>query len=894
MTTLAGDAAFGAQGGCGCAHATDDTEDRAGAIGGVVYRGLVADRVADLERQMTVSTLRTVPGYRGWVLANVLSFLEGGYYGKDYVKDQSDVDRESHAQLRGAAFGLGTTGGTPGRAWRWYVPVAGSLSDADLAVGFGLLEKTFAVWGPDAKPRPSEDLEELVDAPDGWDDGEQVGTAGDAPPDAAEDLPADLVKKAQTWWTTAYGKDKVLNRVTIVDYEKVPSDAVRELTYDAWTNSDTKVYLAGTAHESQVLLETVLRHEAVHVRQFHDRGRPRTYEMSMTYEVEAYQEGIPRLEKRGKALEALARPTKAQDEELDAVNEQLGTIRAVVKILQEGLAQAQTFKVVAGRERFCRRLLIGRCLLPYHRALEDLYAPPKDQRNPAAVETVDETVDETEARGIPGGLEEDWSGEEGRAFDPLAELVVDELAGFPGDTERGDARETEGTDESEETDSAEFVGSEHKEIGDAGSGNELSSISYGSPPHPLTFGDVVSMAGDYFETYEQMRDLGRTADGRAELEWARWHCLELKGQRVPEPRVPDETKDLVVDRYYLLASRNVSHFSAGGKGWQTYTAWHGKAIADALEAGQTADQDLWRRALTKEAFGDHFLTDIFSAGHVRTPRREIRDWYERHQPGTSDAFVAYMAKYLFDRLDDRHQLPSLLWWLGWVTKSTMRDRIRELGGEAVNSFSLGDIVALALHNRDNKGLDVVSDVGPDGHPVAGGYAWRAVGDAHLAKIPYGPDTKAMATAAVIASLRDLERVRGVGVRLGSGSVSLAQKTEAVRTALGPQGFAARAFVPRESPVVGANPPYSRSDGRRAPLEWRWGQLGTEARAAVDDAVRVTIAGELLKLADKVKDPINAPLGIRVYGIRNAFRDFVRHLRTEGIVAIEKAVGRPAG
>jgi hypothetical protein len=621
----------------------DSAEDaRGGRVGTAMYQGLLGDRVADLEKQMTDPALAAVPGYRGWVLANVLSFLEGGHYGADFATGQSDVIRESGVHLRGAAFGLRTIGGSPGQAWRWYLPVAGSLSDADLATGFSLKGKTAQIWGRDAKPAS----------------GEAAGAEAD--PGAGDADGADL---------------------------------------------------AG-------------------------------------------------------------------------------------ELLKTGLADSA------------------------------------------------------------GNATGEWPEDPGQIS------------------------------------LAEFTGPEHKAIGDDGSGRESSIIPFGTPPQLLTFGDVVSLAGDFFETYEQMRDLGTTPEGRAELDWARWHCLDLKRQGVPEPPATREAKKRVADRSLLLAARNISHFSAGGTAWQAYSLWHGKAIADALQAGQTADQAVWRRALTKEAFGDHFLTDMFAGGHVRTPRAEIRDWYDRYFPGTSEKFVSYLARYIFDRLDERQQLPPLLWWIGWVTRSFMADQIRALGGEAVKSLSLGDMVSLALHNQDNKGLVVVSAVDAAGQAIPGGYTWTAVGDGHLGGSALGAQTKAMATAGVIASLRDLERVRGVGVKLGSSPATLAQKTDEIRQALGPAGFAARAFVPHESKAPGANVPLTTSDGTRAPLEWRWGHLGNAAFAAVDETVKGEIAGQLHEMAKDIEEPVKA-LGMTIYGTRNAFLSFVRHLRTDGIAAIEKAVGRPA-
>jgi hypothetical protein len=142
---------------------------------------------------MTDRALASVPGYRGWVLANVLSFLEGGHYGADYTTGQSDVVRESKVHLRGAAFGLRTIGGSPGKTWRWYVPVAGSLSETDLAMGFNLKSKTAEVWGPDAKPAVDEAADTDIAFGEDYDSSDQGG--GDdasAPMDEAEPFAGEV------------------------------------------------------------------------------------------------------------------------------------------------------------------------------------------------------------------------------------------------------------------------------------------------------------------------------------------------------------------------------------------------------------------------------------------------------------------------------------------------------------------------------------------------------------------------------------------------------------------------------------------------------------------------------------------------------------------------------
>jgi hypothetical protein len=496
-------------------------------------------------------------------------------------------------------------------------------------------------------------------------------------------------------------------------------------------------------------------------------------------------------------------------------------------------------------------------------------------------EPVDDEAEE------PAGPAEDEAQEEAASVlgELLAEVLGDdpEVAHDPVGATEADAGTELGVEQ--------FSGPEHMQIGDAGSGGASSAIAYGATGELLTFGEVVALAGDYFATYFELHNLARSPRGRAEVAWARWHCLELP--KAAEPVVDEALKKATIDRYYLLASRNVSHFSAGGSAWQAYVHWHGKAIADALEAGQGSDTAVWRRALSKEAFGDHFLTDMFSAGHVRTPRAAIREWYGRQVPDSTERLLRYMAKFMYDRLDERQQLPPLAWLFSWVTKRVMARKIETLGGEAVRSFSLGDIVSLALHDRDNKGLQVVSEVDPSGRKVAGGHRWTALGDSHLGNGPHGAHTAKMATAAVATSLRELQRVRDVGTRIGTRTISLAEKSAAVRNALGGPTFAARGFVPREDRSSSANVPLVRSDGGRSPLEWRWGQLGDAAYRAIDDAVKLRVADELHKKLNDVNDPVEAPLGQRIHGTRNAYRSFVAHLRAEGIVALENAIGKPS-
>jgi hypothetical protein len=274
----------------------------------------------------------------------------------------------------------------------------------------------------------------------------------------------------------------------------------------------------------------------------------------------------------------------------------------------------------------------------------------------------------------------------------------------------------------------------------------------------------------------------------------------------------------------------------------------------------------------------------------------MQSWYRTNFGDSGDRFLRYMARFMYVHLKRGGNLPLLARVLDDTTKSIIRARIVSLGGEAVRTFTLGDIVGVALHDRENRlGLRVVSDVDGTGKPVRGGYHWMAMGDSHLGRSTAGAETKAMAVAACITSLRDLERVRGIGVKLAGRSVSTAERTSEIRRALGGSSptfvFAAKGFVPREDRKPGANVPYPTGGGT-SPLDWRWGRLGSETRAAVDASVRGTIASELLARIDDVPDPVRR-YGMEVRGTKAAFRAFCEHLRGQGIAALERAVGRKA-
>jgi len=126
-------------------------------------------------------------------------------------------------------------------------------------------------------------------------------------------------------------------------------------------------------------------------------------------------------------------------------------------------------------------------------------------------------------------------------------------------------------------------------------------------------------------------------------------------------------------RYLQLSATNWDHFSQHAV--LAYQAGHAAALAQALSArSQPANQQ--RQALSwayaMNAFADHFLSDLFSGGHIRSPRKELYStvtpadlgglltramhdedslWGLNVTNTTSNAWRAYGDKRYFDTVD---------------------------------------------------------------------------------------------------------------------------------------------------------------------------------------------------------------------------------------------------
>jgi hypothetical protein len=419
---------------------------------------------------------------------------------------------------------------------------------------------------------------------------------------------------------------------------------------------------------------------------------------------------------------------------------------------------------------------------------------------------------------------------------------------------------------------------EHRAIGDAASGG--ATVNFGGESAAerleLRFGDVVALSADYFFP-DSSAVLGHDAvDPPTEIlaSGGLFHLAAVPGDRGTKLGSRDEiicalrvmaadqmkvdprfepggeyadfdftpsasetdVEKRVRDRFLALGASNDDHFVAPGpRGSATrgdraaarfgsapsaYGRLHRSALDQACRLGRDGG-DL-SRAMAFEAAAQHYLTDAFAAGHLRTPVAAIREVWQLRYPSFWDGLRRKVAS------DTASALKELAVPLRLLPSRYLYDRTlsavqaRTVGYPRVN---LGDLLAKVFHDWDN------------GHGLALEGGGLIFGDGCLEQ----GVTKELALAAARAGIDDVE----VAFQLGASGRDLSGEPlyAAVRASTGAtaEGFVAEAKLPRAS---ADNPALN---WQAADVEALWetpiaGSAGTTVGEAVNRALE---AGEEL-------------------------------------------------
>lgn len=137
----------------------------------------------------------------------------------------------------------------------------------------------------------------------------------------------------------------------------------------------------------------------------------------------------------------------------------------------------------------------------------------------------------------------------------------------------------------------------------------------------IPFGALVGLAADH---YKSASDLYYTSIQEINANmWVIQHAREVK-TLIVEPKQLTPESD-AVRNYFRLLLANYDHFNSDQSALRRFRKEMIEALSLAKMAFETVDlrmaQELYHESLTHCAFACHFLTDCFSAGHMRTPRR---------------------------------------------------------------------------------------------------------------------------------------------------------------------------------------------------------------------------------------------------------------------------------
>jgi hypothetical protein len=420
---------------------------------------------------------------------------------------------------------------------------------------------------------------------------------------------------------------------------------------------------------------------------------------------------------------------------------------------------------------------------------------------------------------------------------------------------------------------------EHRAIGDeatAGASVDLTG-GLGDEPVLVRHGDVIALSGDFFlaaptpdmpglfQLAAVPGDDGNTPGTRDEIFCALKVMAVDEG--VPDPRFEEggeyahyrftpeaarsDVERRVRDRFLALAAANADHFvnpwdgeahaphegSHFGSAREAYRYVHQLALDEACRLGRLGGE--LSGAMALEAAAQHYLTDAFASGHLRTPIAAIRRfWHERYPR----FWVSLQHKIAGDTASALRELARPLRLLpSNVLYDRTLDAVRIRTAD-YPAISLGDLLARVFHDWDNDHGLRLED---------GGILF---GDGHLDE---GVGRR-LAVGAVRAGNDDIEVAFGLGA---SGSRLTGEPLyRTVREATGARGaaYAAEALLPRPSPD---NPPLN---WRARDVEELWsspiaGTRGTTVGEAVAQVLEPD--GEVARRLDCLGEGIVDALGV---------------------------------
>jgi hypothetical protein len=357
-----------------------------------------------------------------------------------------------------------------------------------------------------------------------------------------------------------------------------------------------------------------------------------------------------------------------------------------------------------------------------------------------------------------------------------------------------------------------FEEHEHRSLGNAATGSASYDLGPANAPLRLTHGEIIMLTGDWFgptELFLYAMTAGRNGAGLGTQDEV-ITALQIinRQQHLNDTRfaqggiwatfTPSQpVREAVQARFRNLAASNASHFAApagrdpqtgipraavGGNAGTTYRSLHEQALTLAYQSGRVGTPV--GLALSREAAAQHFLTDAFSAGHLRTETQTMRDYWRGIYPLF---FFNLLHKIALDTAIRMNDIDTNLTTIIGTVKD-MYDEIMITINQIAPTLpevTLGDLLARVFHDVDNvQGVDI----------EGGGTVF---GDDQLDNPAAGNVTRARAQQAIHLGNQDIREAHTLGAAGGAQLADPALFAEVLRVtqATGTQ-FRSEAMMPR--------------------------------------------------------------------------------------------------
>ncbi|HEY6173546.1 MAG TPA: hypothetical protein VIX73_03840, partial [Kofleriaceae bacterium] len=345
----------------------------------------------------------------------------------------------------------------------------------------------------------------------------------------------------------------------------------------------------------------------------------------------------------------------------------------------------------------------------------------------------------------------------------------------------------------------------------------------------------------------------KTADGLGGI----WHGVSFS----------DDVINRVEMRYNWLAYANHEHFvepngpgsggpasgarkSAGG----SYRAMHEEAIQRAYDAKQKRTS--LDHAMTYEAAAEHFLTDAFSSGHLRTARAGIENFWGKKYPLFFENFKHTIARDISIAINrDETNLATVFGTVGAIEDEVIP--AVEEKTKSLPPIGFDVVVNKLVHDADNDaGLWVVSKIHPGG--------WQTFGDG---KSTAGSDTEAKAAEAVKFGVADID----VAYNLPAGLTPDQLMTE-VRARTQAPAVAGDALYGPEQAMPTLDPAHAgNAAGDNGQQQWMQADFktlwDTQIRSGLQKAPQTGKAAKYPTFGEAIHDSLNGgPMGSQIDGL----------------------------